>query len=134
MGGDNFGRTESIRIFSAGLSSANEYFLMTKRLVTFDPTTAYEQGFNVGLNMQALVSILLCSVFRLLMYLIRNFNFSIRSSSTLALETFSIVSLWWAHSKIGTSWPSMVSEMKLKVWVVLLLEAVSYLSFVKPWE
>ena len=108
MGGDTFNRTESIRIFSAGLSSANEYFLMTKRLVTFDPTTAYEQGFNVGLNMQALVIYWLFSVFHLLMCPIKNSSFSIKSSSILALEISMIVCLSWGQFKIGTFWPFMV--------------------------
>jgi hypothetical protein len=54
---DTFGRTDNIRVFSAGSGSCNEYFLLNKRLVSSNPIVSYEQGFNVGQNMQALVQI-----------------------------------------------------------------------------
>ena len=55
LSGDTFGRTDNIRIFAAGSGSANEYFLLNKRLVSSNPLVAQEQGFNVALNMEALV-------------------------------------------------------------------------------
>ena len=41
LSGDNFGRTDNIRIFTAGLCSTNEYYLLNKRLVSPDPTLSY---------------------------------------------------------------------------------------------
>lgn len=63
ISGDTFGRTDNIRVFSAGSGSCNEYFLLNKRLVSSSPIVSYEQGFNVGLNMQALVQIALLREF-----------------------------------------------------------------------
>ena len=55
LAGDTFGRTDNIRIFSAGLSSTNEYYLLNRRFVNTDADVGYEQGFNSAINMQALV-------------------------------------------------------------------------------
>ena len=59
ISGDTFGRTDNIRIFAAGSGSANEYFLLNKRLITSNPNACFEQGFNIALNMEALVCYLL---------------------------------------------------------------------------
>ena len=41
LAADNFCRSDNIRIFSAGLCSTNEYYLLNKRLNSFDSTVAY---------------------------------------------------------------------------------------------
>lgn len=45
-----------MRIFSAGTSSSNDYYLTGNRLNSTNPLVGYEQGYNIGLNMQALVN------------------------------------------------------------------------------
>jgi hypothetical protein len=57
ISGDTFGRTDNIRVFAAGTGSANEYYLLNKRLVSSNPNVSMEQGYNVALNMEALVII-----------------------------------------------------------------------------
>lgn len=62
ISGDTFGRTDNIRIFAAGTGAANEYYLLNKRLVTSNHNVSMEQGYNVALNMEALVSLYISSV------------------------------------------------------------------------
>ena len=68
ISGDSFGRTDNIRIFAGGIGSANEYYLLNKRLVTSNHNVSMEQGYNIALNMEALVPVYLSSVFPSLMY------------------------------------------------------------------
>jgi hypothetical protein len=79
ISGDTFGRTDNIRVFAAGTGSANEYYLLNKRLVTSNHNVSMEQGYNVALNMEALVFLPISSAFLFLMCPSRRIRSSERS-------------------------------------------------------
>jgi hypothetical protein len=119
LGGDNFCRTDNIRVFSAGLVSANEYYLLNKRLLSKDPSVAYEQGFNTGLNMQALVSDSPRSASPSPTCPSNASTSSANSCTLWAPGTSSTPCSSWATLKSGTLWPSMLSEHRSKQFAAL---------------
>lgn len=110
---DNFGRTDNIRIFSAGLCSLNDYYLSNKKLLSTDPGISFEQGYNAALNMNALVLFLLPSAFRWPSFLSKNSNSSIKPYCIVALASSSTIFSPSEALKTGTSSPSTLKTIKL---------------------